>query len=160
MLNTVYQLVRPRQFEITFRDLSLDNEQILVRPTHLSICNADQRYYQGKRPEEVLRKKLPMALIHEGIGRVIYDPTGTFAQGDQVVMIPNNGVDTLEMFADGHIAVVGGAGTGSLARSAGRIERITAAGRAYGNRGEVLEVGDVAVTILAPAAAEFQEIHD
>ncbi|MBR1813045.1 MAG: bacterial Ig-like domain-containing protein [Lachnospiraceae bacterium] len=33
---------------------------------------------------------------------------------EQVVMIPNNGVDTLEMFADGHIAVVGGAGTGSL----------------------------------------------
>ena len=103
MLNTVYQLVRPRQFEITFRDLSLDNEQILVRPTHLSICNADQRYYQGKRPEEVLRKKLPMALIHEGIGRVIYDPTGTFAQGDQVVMIPNIPVEESPVIAENYL---------------------------------------------------------
>ena len=103
MLNTVYQLVRPRQFEITFHDLSLDSEQILVRPTHLSICNADQRYYQGKRPEEVLRKKLPMALIHEGIGRVIYDPTGTFAQGDQVVMIPNIPVEESPVIAENYL---------------------------------------------------------
>ena len=89
MFNTVYQLVRPRQFEVAFQELSLDTEQVLVRPTHLSICNADQRYYQGKRPEDILRKKLPMALIHEGIGRVIYDPTGTFRVGERVVMIPN-----------------------------------------------------------------------
>ena len=103
MLNTVYQLVRPRQFEITFRDITLDHEQILVRPTHLSICNADQRYYQGKRSEEVLRKKLPMALIHEGIGRVIYDPTGTFAQGEQVVMIPNIPVEESPVIAENYL---------------------------------------------------------
>lgn len=89
MLNTVYRLVRPRQFEVGFEDLSIDNSRILVHPTHLSICNADQRYYQGKRSEDVLRKKLPMALIHEGIGTVIYDPTGTFGKGDRVVIIPN-----------------------------------------------------------------------
>ena len=68
MLNTIYQLVRPRQFEVAFEDISIDGEHILVRPTHLSICNADERYYQGKRAEDVLRQKLPMALIHEGIG--------------------------------------------------------------------------------------------
>lgn len=89
MLNTVYRLVRPRQFEAAFTDISIDEDHVIVRPTHLSICNADQRYYQGKRSEEILRQKLPMALIHEGIGRVVYDPTGTFRQGDQVVMIPN-----------------------------------------------------------------------
>ncbi len=89
MLNAVYQLVRPRQFEIVFRDLTLDSEHVLVKPTHLSICNADQRYYQGKRPEQILRAKLPMALIHEAIGSVIYDPTGTFKVGEKVVMIPN-----------------------------------------------------------------------
>lgn len=89
MLNTVYQLVRPRQFEVAFEDITLDQEHILVRPTHLSICNADQRYYQGKRSEDILRQKLPMALIHEGIGKVVYDPTGEFQVGDRVVMIPN-----------------------------------------------------------------------
>ena len=89
MLNSVYQLVRPRQFEVVFRDLSLDGQHMLVRPTHLSICNADQRYYQGKRSEDILRQKLPMALIHEGIGRVVCDPSGEYSQGEQVVMIPN-----------------------------------------------------------------------
>ena len=71
MLNTVYQLKAPRQFEAVFKDIELDEKHVLVRPTHLSICHADQRYYQGTRPEAVLRSKLPMALIHEGIG---YDP--------------------------------------------------------------------------------------
>ena len=89
MFNTVYQLVRPRQFEATFQDIGLNTGEILVRPTHLSICNADQRYYQGRRSEEILRQKLPMALIHEGIGSVIYDPTGEYEQGEKVAMIPN-----------------------------------------------------------------------
>lgn len=90
MLNTIYQLKSPRQFEAVFKDLELDQEHLLVRPTHLSICHADQRYYQGTRPEEVMRAKLPMALIHEGIGRVVYDPTGTYEVGAEVVMIPNH----------------------------------------------------------------------
>ena len=90
MLNTVYQLVRPRQFEIIFEDIKLDQEHILVRPTHLSICNADQRYYQGARARDVLERKLPMALIHEGIGRVIYDPAGTFRQGERVIVMPKS----------------------------------------------------------------------
>ena len=89
MLNTVYQLKRPRQFEVVFKQLELDTSRILVRPTYLSICNADQRYYQGSRPEEILNVKLPMALIHEGIGKVVYDPAGNFQTGDEVVMIPN-----------------------------------------------------------------------
>lgn len=103
MLNTVYQLVRPRQFEVAFEDVTLDQEHILVRPTHLSICNADQRYYQGKRSEDILRQKLPMALIHEGIGRVIYDPTGTFQVGDKVVMIPNVPCETNEVVAENYL---------------------------------------------------------
>ena len=89
MLNTVYRLVRPRQFEVAFTDLTIDERHVLVAPTHLSICNADQRYYQGKRAPEILRQKLPMALIHEGIGVVVRDPSGTFQSGEQVVMIPN-----------------------------------------------------------------------
>ena len=89
MLNAVYQLKKPRQFELVFKDITFDQEHVIVRPTHLSICNADQRYYQGNRPDEILNQKLPMALIHEGIGKVVYDPTGQFQVGDRVVMIPN-----------------------------------------------------------------------
>ena len=49
MLNTVYRLVAPRRFEVAFNDIDLNGEQVVVRPTHLSICHADQRYYQGSR---------------------------------------------------------------------------------------------------------------
>lgn len=103
MLNAVYQLKKPRQFELVFKDITFDQEHVIVRPTHLSICNADQRYYQGNRPEEVLRKKLPMALIHEGIGRVVYDPTGTYAAGDLVVMIPNLPCEEDEVIAENYL---------------------------------------------------------
>ena len=103
MLNTVYQLVRPRQFEVAFQELSIEPDKVLVRPTHLSICNADQRYYQGKRSENILRQKLPMALIHEAIGRVIYDPTHTFSRGDKVAMIPNIPRETSPVAAENYL---------------------------------------------------------
>lgn len=103
MLNAVYQLKKPRQFEMVFKDITFDQEHVIVRPTHLSICNADQRYYQGNRPEEILRKKLPMALIHEGIGRVVYDPAGQFTVGDYVVMIPNLPSETDEVIAENYL---------------------------------------------------------
>ena len=50
MLNTVYRLVAPRRFEVEFNDINLHAGKVVVRPTHLSICHADQRYYQGLRP--------------------------------------------------------------------------------------------------------------
>jgi len=103
MLNTVYQLKSPRQFEIVFKDILLDDNRVLVRPTHLSICNADQRYYQGTRGEEILRKKLPMALIHEGIGKVVYDPTHTFETGTEVVMIPNQPAEQDNIIAENYL---------------------------------------------------------
>lgn len=46
MLNTVYRLVAPRRFEVAFNDIDLNSDKVVVRPTHLSICHADQRYYQ------------------------------------------------------------------------------------------------------------------
>lgn len=103
MLNTVYQLKAARQFEAVFKDIELDSRHVLVRPTHLSICHADQRYYQGTRAEAVMRAKLPMALIHEGIGRVVYDPTGTYAVGDEVVMIPNHPEETDDVIAENYL---------------------------------------------------------
>lgn len=88
MLNCSYRLVAPRTIQPVLLQVDAA-DRVVVRPTNLSICNADQRYYQGVRSEEVLRKKLPMALIHEGIGRVVSDQTGEHNCGDLVVMIPN-----------------------------------------------------------------------
>ena len=87
MINIVYRLKSPKFFEEAIDEIELDG--VVVRPTYLSICQADQRYYQGSRPAEVLEAKLPMALIHEGIGEVIYDNSGELKSGDNVVMIPN-----------------------------------------------------------------------
>ena len=72
MLNTIYRLTQPRKFEIAFSDIDIFSGDIIVRPTYLSICNADQRYYQGTRDAKVLAQKLPMALIHEGVGEVVF----------------------------------------------------------------------------------------
>ena len=87
MINIVYRLKSPKFFEEAIDEIDLDG--VIVRPTYLSICQADQRYYQGSRPAEVLDKKLPMALIHEGVGEVVFDNSGEFKPGDKVVMIPN-----------------------------------------------------------------------
>lgn len=102
MLNTVYRLVAPRTFEPVV--VSQDTAgKVVVRPTHLSICNADQRYYQGMRSRAVLDRKLPMALIHEGIGRVVSDDTGIFQSGDRVVMLPNAPVERDEFIAENYL---------------------------------------------------------
>ena len=103
MLNAVYRLVEPRRFEVEWNDIDLNADQVLVRPTHLSICNADQRYYQGKRPAAVLAKKLPMALIHEGIGEVVMDNRGEFRPGQRVVMIPNTPYEQDDIVAENYL---------------------------------------------------------
>lgn len=103
MLNTVYRLVSPRQFEAEFTDIDITGDHVLIRPTYLSICNADQRYYQGKRDPKVLKKKLPMALIHEGIGTVVYDFKQEFQVGDTVVMVPNTPEESDEIVAENYL---------------------------------------------------------
>lgn len=93
MINQIYQLVAPRQFEITYRNENIKSNKVIVRPLYLSICAADQRYYTGKRDERVLNKKLPMALTHEGVGEVVYDSQGIYNSGTKVVMVPNTPVE-------------------------------------------------------------------
>ena len=44
-----------------------------------------------------------MALIHEGIGNVVYDPTGTFQTGEKVVVIPNTPVEQDEVIAENYL---------------------------------------------------------
>lgn len=102
MFSAIYQLKSTRRFEETFKDIDTSKD-VIVRPTHLSICHADQRYYQGKRPANVLRDKLPMALIHEGIGYVVKDNTNTFKVGQKVVMIPNQPVEHDDVIKENYL---------------------------------------------------------
>jgi ribitol-5-phosphate 2-dehydrogenase len=103
MINTIYRLVSPKLFEGIYDEVPDLKNHVIVRPTHLSICQADQRYYQGNRDPETLDKKLPMALIHEGIGKVVKDNTGTFENNDYVVMIPNTPVESDEVIAENYL---------------------------------------------------------
>ncbi|GBG96542.1 alcohol dehydrogenase catalytic domain-containing protein [Lactococcus termiticola] len=103
MLNTVYRLTAPRQIEAVSFDESLTENSVIVRPTFLSICHADQRYYTGSRDAKVLRKKLPMALIHEGVGEVVRDNTGTFPVGSRVAIVPNTPTEENTEIAENYL---------------------------------------------------------
>ena len=102
MINTIYRLVSPGLFEEVYDEVKI-HDKVVVRPTHLSICHADKRYYQGSRDPKILAEKLPMALIHEGIGRVVKDNTNTFKVDDIVAIIPNTPSETDEIIAENYI---------------------------------------------------------
>ena len=103
MLNRVYRLVAPHVIEPVEVPVQLDAASVVVRPTHLSICNADMRYYLGRRSPQALAQKLPMALIHEGVGVVAQDLSGTFAPGTHVVMLPNDPVEQDDVIAENYL---------------------------------------------------------
>lgn len=89
MQNNIYRLVKPGVFEVQDAGVDIPDGSAVVRPMYLSICAADQRYWSGRRDPKALKKKLPMALIHEAVGTVVEDPTGKFERGARVVMVPN-----------------------------------------------------------------------
>lgn len=103
MLNTVYRLTAPKQIEAVSFDEKIDENSVIVRPTYLSICHADQRYYTGARDAAVLRKKLPMALIHEGVGEVVLDYTGTYEVGERVAIVPNTPTEKDATIAENYL---------------------------------------------------------
>ncbi len=88
MINQVYQLTAPKVITVKYDDITF-GDKVVIRPEYMAVCHADQRYFLGQRDAKVLKSKLPMALIHECCGRVVYDPLGEWAVGQRVVMIPN-----------------------------------------------------------------------
>ena len=88
MINYIYQLVAPGAFAIKYEEMDFGKD-VVIKPRYMAICHADQRYYLGLRDQQVLNKKLPMALIHECCGEIVYDPSGTYGVGEKVALIPN-----------------------------------------------------------------------
>lgn len=88
MINYVYQLLTPRLISAKYKEIGL-KDKVIVKPTYMAICHADQRYYLGNRSAEKLKQKLPMALIHECVGRIVFDPFNKYKIGQKVVLIPN-----------------------------------------------------------------------
>lgn len=62
-----------------------------------------ERYYTGTRGKEAMKKKLPMALIHEGVGEVVHDPTNRYKAGTKVVMVPNTPVEKDDYVAENYL---------------------------------------------------------
>lgn len=89
MINRIYRLVAPKQFQVNFCNVDLNTPDVIVRPRFLSICAADQRYFQGLRSPEIMSRKLPMALIHECAGVVVHDSSGVYKPGQKVLLVPN-----------------------------------------------------------------------
>jgi ribitol-5-phosphate 2-dehydrogenase len=79
-------LYAPERFRI--ENSEIEQKNIIVKPTYLSVCNADIRYYLGDRPPEILKKKLPLVLIHEAVGEIIYSDDKDFCVGDNVAVVP------------------------------------------------------------------------
>lgn len=104
MISQIYRLVRPFTFQIFFEDKIANKNEVMIRPTYLSICKADQRYYRGLRSQEVLNSKLPMALIHEAIGYVIDDISGEFKKNEKVVILPTLVFDNNEKIKENYNA--------------------------------------------------------
>lgn len=89
LYSTAYRLTNPMQFIREEMKVELKPGYVAVKPNLASVCHADLRYYTGNRRKEALRDKLPMALFHEGIGRVTDSLTPEIEVGERVVIIPN-----------------------------------------------------------------------
>ncbi len=103
MINQSYRLYSPKQIRIEQIDERVKENDVIIKPIYLSICAADQRYYTGNRDKEVLKKKLPMALIHEAVGEVIYDPKGKIERGTKVVLIPNTPTEVDDVIKENYL---------------------------------------------------------
>lgn len=84
-----YRLLQPKLIREVDLEHTVPDGHIVVEPTLASICHADLRYYTGQRRPEALAQKLPMSLLHEGIGKVVLSRDAGFKEGQKVVIVPN-----------------------------------------------------------------------
>ncbi|WP_248928864.1 zinc-binding dehydrogenase [Paenibacillus hamazuiensis] len=84
-----WRLTQPREVQEVIVERELRSGYVAVEPTIASICHADLRYFGGMRKPEVLAKKLPMALLHEGIGTIAESASSKLPKGERVVVVPN-----------------------------------------------------------------------
>ena len=90
MFTNIYKVTSPGVLEEFIDTVEDMDKNVLVKVDVMAICKADIRYYLGSRDIHVLERKYPLATIHEAVGHVVKDPTGTFKKGDKVILIPNS----------------------------------------------------------------------
>ena len=87
-----YRLTQPFRIEAVEREIKRERpDDVLVRPRLTGVCASDLKLYAGTRDRRALSKKLPMALLHEGVAEVV--ESGMAAShvrpGSRVVVVPN-----------------------------------------------------------------------
>ena len=90
MFTNIYKVTSPGVIEKFIDTVEEMDNKVLVKVDVMAICKADIRYFLGNRDINVLNHKYPLAPIHEAVGEVIKDPTGTFKKGDKVILVPNS----------------------------------------------------------------------
>ena len=90
MFINIFKVTSPGVIEEFIDTVEIDEKSVLVKVDTMAICKADIRYFLGNRDINVLNRKYPLAPIHEAVGEVIKDPTGSFKPGDKVILVPNS----------------------------------------------------------------------
>lgn len=90
MFTNIFKVTSPGVIEEFIDTVEGMDKDVLVKVDVMAICKADIRYYLGNRDPNILNHKYPLAPIHEAVGHVVKDPTGTFKKGDKVILIPNS----------------------------------------------------------------------
>ncbi len=90
MFTNIYKVTSPDVIEKFIDTVEEMDSKVLVKVDVMAICKADIRYFLGNRDINVLNHKYPLAPIHEAVGEVIKDPTGTYKKGDKVILVPNS----------------------------------------------------------------------
>ena len=88
-----YRLTQPFHIEAVEQELRRTRPgDVLVRPRVTGVCASDLKLYAGTRDRQALSRKLPLALLHEGIAEVVEPGTGAGASlrpGTRVAVVPN-----------------------------------------------------------------------
>jgi ribitol-5-phosphate 2-dehydrogenase len=90
MFNNIFKVTSPGVIEKFIDTVEDMDNKVLVKVDTMAICKADIRYFLGNRDINVLNHKYPLAPIHEAVGEVVKDPTGTYKKGDKVILVPNS----------------------------------------------------------------------
>jgi ribitol-5-phosphate 2-dehydrogenase len=86
-----YRLTQPFRIEAVERQVKRERaDDVLVRPRLTGVCASDLKLYSGTRERAALSKKLPLALLHEGVAEVLEPgPSSEMRPGTRVVVVPN-----------------------------------------------------------------------
>lgn len=87
-----YRLTQPFRIEAVEREVKRERaDDVLLRPRLTGVCASDLKLYAGTRDRRALSRKLPLALLHEGVAEVVESGPATpeARRGSRVVVVPN-----------------------------------------------------------------------